>query len=84
MEVKLTNRRFEYLEGADVRQSSAVGDYDDALGKPGSSALWIDGEHCFREDVAELLGCEDEPEGTREHLLAWLETGSLRLPERPA
>lgn len=53
-----------------VQQSSIIGDYyDDALEKPGSSALWIgDSHHLNREEVAELV----------EYLTRWLDTGRLR------
>lgn len=52
-----------------VRQSSAIGDYEDA--RPGSSFLWLgEHHHLNREEVAEL----------RDRLAAWLETGSLALP----
>lgn len=52
-----------------VQQSSVVGEYDDAMGRPGSSALWIgENHHLYREEVAELIG----------HLTRWLETGNLR------
>lgn len=38
-----------------VRESSIVGDYDDALDKPGSSALWVgENHHLNREEVTEL------------------------------
>jgi hypothetical protein len=49
-------------------ESSAVGDYDDSLDKPGSSFLWIgDYHHLNRDQVAELVS----------HLRGWLETGKL-------
>jgi hypothetical protein len=49
-------------------ESSAIGNYDDALQKPGSSFLWI-GEyhHLDREEVAEFV----------KHLQTWLATGRL-------
>lgn len=53
-----------------VQESSAVGDYEDSLEKPGSSFLWVgDKHHLNREGVAVLVK-------SLEH---WLETG--RLPE---
>ena len=49
-------------------QSSAVGDYDDSLDRPGSSFLWVgDNHHLNREEVAQLA----------KHLKSWLHTGSL-------
>lgn len=51
-----------------VQESSLVGDYEDAMARPGSSALWIGEEHHLnREEVAELVG----------HLQRWVDTGSL-------
>lgn len=52
-----------------VSASSAVGDYEDAYDRPGSSFLWIgEHHHLNREQVAELV----------EHLTAWLETGEFK------
>ena len=51
-----------------VQESSVVGNYGDALKRPGSSALWIgDNHHLNREEVAELVGI----------LQDWLATGRL-------
>lgn len=51
-----------------VGQSSAIGGYEDALSRPGSSFLWVGREHHLdRGEVAELAA----------HLRAWLATGSL-------
>ena len=51
-----------------VIQSSVVGDYDDAMIRPGTSALWIGSHHHLnREEVAQL----------RDYLTRWLETGRL-------
>lgn len=53
-----------------VAQSSIVGDYPDALDRPGTSALWIGSNHHLnREEVRELV----------KHLQSWLDTGSLSL-----
>lgn len=53
-----------------VQQSSAIGDYEDAFDKPGSSFLWIGKQHHLdREQVEEL----------RDRLTAWLETGTLEI-----
>lgn len=53
-----------------VQQSSFIGNYTDALERPGTSALWIGRDHRLnREEVAEL----------RDRLSEWLETGSLRM-----
>ena len=79
MQIKENERGFRSLHHAKhidghpsvlVQESSAVGPYDDALAKPGSSYLWVDGEHRLdREQVAVLVAV----------LQAWLRTG--RLPE---
>lgn len=51
-----------------VSQSSAVGNYDDASDRPGSSFIWIGKHHHLsREEVAKL----------RDYLTRWLETGEL-------
>jgi hypothetical protein len=52
-----------------VQESSIVGDYEDALDRPGTSALWVgDHHHLNREEVAELVS----------RLQSWLSTGSLQ------
>jgi hypothetical protein len=51
-----------------VQTSSAVGEYDDSLDRPGSSFLWVGKDHHLnREEVAQL----------RDALTRWLETGRL-------
>lgn len=51
-----------------VSESSAVGDYEDSLDKPGSSFLRVgDKHHLNREEVAEFVT----------HLQRWLQTGRL-------
>ena len=51
-----------------VQASSAIGAYEDAFDKPGSSYLWIgEHHHLSREEVTELV----------HHLLHWRRTGSL-------
>ena len=87
MNVETTARGFEYISLPSyanepqplrlVGQSSAVGEYPDALEKPGSSFLWIGGgdgpcHHLSREQVSELAA----------HLRAWLETGLLSIAEK--
>jgi hypothetical protein len=78
MNVTRTPRGFELIEhpayadapGLSLRlvgQSSAVGDYPDALERPGSSFLWVGQHHLSREQVRELAL----------HLAHWLETGRL-------
>lgn len=79
MEVARSDRGFQclshptYLErdmGNEriVSQSSAIGNYDDAMDRPGSSFLWVGQfHHLNREDVKEL----------RDHLTHWLKTGKL-------
>jgi len=80
MQINKSNRGFEFLEhdvyplGADhdsrlASQSSAVGEYNDSLERPGSSYLWIGMHHHLnREEVAQFVG----------HLQNWLNTGSLK------
>ena len=74
MKVIKSERGFERMElpkyvrdPCVVGQSSIVGNYPDSLDRPGTSALWVGDSHLDREQVAEL----------REHLTAWLTTGSL-------
>ncbi len=84
MKITRTSRGFEvilhqpYLDDRGgmmkrlVGQSSAIGDYEDALDKPGSSFLWIgDFFHLGREEVEELIS----------HLQTWMDTGSLGYEE---
>ena len=53
-------------------ESSAVGDYDDSVDRPGSSFLWFgDHHHLNREEVSELVG----------FLQHWLDTGRLAGPK---
>jgi hypothetical protein len=55
-----------------VGESSIVGNYDDALDNPGSSALWIGNHHHLnREEVQELV----------ERLQHWLKTGRLHADD---
>ncbi len=52
-----------------IQESSAIGDYDDSLNKPGSSYLWIgDNHHLNRDEIREL----------RDYLNRWLDTGRLK------
>jgi hypothetical protein len=85
MEVGTTDRGFgvvwhpNYPDGQTARllqESSAVGDYADAIKNPGSSALWVGGDfHLNREEVEDLIGYLDE----------WLTTGQLnRSCEQPS
>ena len=80
MQVIETGRGFEVLEhevyppetpprrARLAQQSSAVGEYDDAMGRPGTSFLWVgQGHHLDREEVRQLVG----------HLENWLRTGRL-------
>jgi hypothetical protein len=80
-EVHRSNRGFQYVEFIDrsgrtcgLQQSSAIGDYDDAMERPGSSFIWLGIEgpglgrmHLNRMDVAALI----------ETLGRWLDTGSF-------
>lgn len=53
-------------------ESSALGDYDDAYDRPGSSFLWIgEHHHLNREEVAEFVA----------HLTVWMSTGRLEEPK---
>ena len=56
-----------------VQQSSAIGEYDDSLDKPGSSYLWVGKDHHLnREEVAQLV----------KHLQHWLKTGQLIIENK--
>ncbi len=58
-----------------VIQSSIVGDYEDAMERPGTSALFVGPDHHLsREEVGQLVT----------HLRAWLEHGDLRGAEAAA
>lgn len=53
-----------------AQHSSSIGDYEDSLQRPGSSALWIGQDHHLnREEVAQFIA----------HLQSWLKTGSLEI-----
>lgn len=79
MKIEVSSRGYqhvlhpEYLDETKVTrlisQSSAIGDYEDAMDRPGSSFLWIGANHHLnREQVAEL-----------KNLLAlWLESGNFK------
>jgi len=82
MQIVKSDRGFEFLNhdaylpehrGEHDRlasQSSAIGDYEDSLERPGTSFLWIgDHHHLNREEVAALV----------QHLQAWLDTGKLSI-----
>jgi len=52
-----------------IQESSAIGDYEDAFDKPGSSFLWVGRyHHLNRMEVAELI----------ERMQHWLDTGRLK------
>jgi len=65
MKIKASDRGFRFLmhmqypeplEGRLLSESSVIGDYDDALDNPGSSALWVGDEfHLNREEVAFMV-----------------------------
>ncbi len=61
MIIKTTKRGFKYLqigdESTDIifQESSAVGDYEDSLDRPGSSYLWFRDVHMDRERVGQLV-----------------------------
>lgn len=82
MELGKTERGFDilrhprYVDEPDTQpvrlaqQSSAVGQYEDAFDRPGSSFLWVgDDHHLNREEVSQFV----------QHLQAWLQTGCLRV-----
>ena len=86
MQFSRSDRGFEFIThapyppdcGADERlvsQSSVIGDYEDAMDRPGSSALWIgEHHHLNREEVAELVA----------YLTRWMATGHLIREPRDA
>lgn len=81
MRCKETDRGFRMIEAPIyegrqptrlVWESSAIGDYPDAMKRPGSSYLYIGTEHLLnREQVKELV----------DRLSHWLEQGRLQLDE---
>lgn len=82
--VLTSQRGFEYLDGgARVQMSSAVGDYDDSLSRPGSSYLWIGDDHVDREGVGSLIRSIESGDAGQlgpeylPFLRRWLETGWL-------
>ncbi|MCI0557873.1 MAG: hypothetical protein MN733_05210 [Nitrososphaera sp.] len=86
MEVQYTNRNFEYVTsdtGFELQQSSAIGDYDDAFDRPGSSYLWYgpkgDREQFAREDIKAMLERGEIESSLAPHARVWLTTGSLSL-----
>ena len=53
-----------------IQESSAIGDYDDAMDRPGSSFLWVgEAHHLNREEVKEMI----------ERMQYWLDTGRLEV-----
>ena len=51
-----------------IQESSAIGDYEDSLDKPGSSFLWVGNDHHLnREEIGELIA----------RMNVWLKTGRL-------
>lgn len=87
MKLSINNRGYDRLEHdvypppsngnshvALAIQSSVVGEYEDALDRPGSSALWIGAyHHLSREEVQEFIG----------YLQRWVKTGKLRETTPP-
>lgn len=71
--VKKTQRGFEYVEGCGVRllQSSAIGDYEDSVDRPGTSFVWV-GDRPLSRAQAAALGA---------HLMRWVATGSFSEAE---
>jgi hypothetical protein len=81
MKITTSDRGFRYVTSPSytnhakserlISESSAIGEYEDALDNPGSSYLWIDSHHHLnREEVRQLIG----------YLQYWLE--HKHLPER--
>lgn len=70
-EYKKTGRGFSLVEftdaygnGCSLQQSSAIGDYDDAMDNPGSSFVWLgvdDGKPQVMKSQAEALGLKLPP-----------------------
>lgn len=80
MEVKYTNRGFEYLDcNIRLQQSSAIGDYEDSFDKPGSSFLWVEDEQLSREEVKHYLDEGFFSADVVPHIEAWLSTGSFKI-----
>jgi hypothetical protein len=85
MDVTYTGRGFEIIKFKDQReipcelqQSSAIGDYEDAYERPGSSFVWLgrvdERMHLTREQVEELVN----------RLSNWLEEGTFKYVEEQA
>lgn len=74
-----TSRGFEVLVGTDTRvqQGSAIGEYADALERPGSSFLWIGEIQYDRDEVFAALVNGLVPDDVRPFVQAWSDTGSL-------
>lgn len=69
--VEFSARGFEFLKVGEVEihQSSEVNfDYDDALDRPGSSALWVNFPDRINREEALAVG---------EYLMRWATTGSF-------
>lgn len=71
--VVVTHEKYQNKPGKMTRliqESSAIGDYEDSFGRPGSSYLWVGQDHHLnREEVAELIA----------RMQYWLETGRLKV-----
>ena len=87
IDVEYSERGFERISMKDksgntlnASQSSIIGDYEDSFERPGSSAIWINIEAPKGELPCCLLNREQAHElGNR--LIAWAETGSLKLED---
>jgi len=79
MQVEYNARGFEIidLKPGFLKQSSAIGDYDNSLDLPGSSFLWFYEEHLSREECQERLEKGKFESNLIPHIQAWLKTGSL-------
>jgi hypothetical protein len=80
MKAKKTERGFvvvlhnvygdESLKERLIKESSIMGDYEDAVDNPGSSALWVGKDHHLnREEVQELIS----------RMQYWLDNKRLKL-----
>ena len=83
-DVEYSERGFERVSIENVGgtlnayQSSIIGDYEDSFERPGSSAIWINVKASKGELPCCLLNREQAHELGR-RLIAWAETGSLKL-----
>ena len=87
MNVEYSDRGFERVSIEDkfgnalnAYESSIIGDYEDSFERPGDSGIWINVVAPEGELPACLLNREQAHELGR-RLIAWAETGSLKLED---